>query len=62
MHITPVDPNTSAVSHGGERYEPDENGLFDVPAELAERLLAGPGWEVHVLACLLYTSPSPRDS
>ena len=48
MHIAPIDPTTSAVSHGGERYEPDENGLFDVPLELAERLLQGPGWEAYV--------------
>ena len=46
MHISPVNKDTSAVSHAGERFEPDEHGRFDVPQDLAERLLQGPGWHV----------------
>ena len=40
------------------KYLPEEQVSLEVPAEVDEDLRAA----VQELACLLYTSPSPRDS
>ena len=42
-----------------ERYEPARVFLRNIRDAQAERLLAG---DIHFGVCLLYTSPSPRDS
>jgi hypothetical protein len=41
MRLFHADVNTEAVQHDGVRYEPDEHGAFDLPHELAQRLLDG---------------------
>lgn len=38
-------PNdTTALSHGGQRFEPDASGRWDVPAELGAWLIHAHGW------------------
>jgi hypothetical protein len=39
-------PDVTAVSGGdGNRYEPDDAGVFDVPAGIGEWLIRVHGWE-----------------
>jgi hypothetical protein len=44
MHVTK--PEVTALSYDGVRYEPDEEGRFDVPAAVGEWLLGVHGWTV----------------
>jgi hypothetical protein len=39
MRLLHANPHTDAVSDDGETYERDEHGAFELPHELAERLL-----------------------
>ena len=46
MHISHESRDVNAISHNGKRFEPDEFGRFEVPSDLAEKLLGTPGWSI----------------
>lgn len=41
MRLLHSNPHTESIGHDGEQYERDEHGAFDLPHELAEKLLEG---------------------
>lgn len=43
MHITK--PDVTELSADGQRFQPDEEGRFDVPAHVGEWLIRVHGWE-----------------
>jgi hypothetical protein len=49
LRLYPRDPSTASVQHGGVRYEPAEDGGFDLPDELHGFHVRGePVWETSI--------------
>lgn len=46
MFIESDDKSVSALSHGGDQFDQDDKGRFDVPTDVALVIAARPGWSV----------------
>lgn len=61
MHIINAGGTVSAISHKGERYEPDAEGIFEVPDDLGEHLLETPaGWYAVAAPAPAEDKPAPK--
>jgi hypothetical protein len=44
MRIQHIDPDVSVLSHDGKEYPVTEEGVFDVPHDVASQLIQFPHW------------------